>query len=246
MAPQSLNQKRVERYYLDQARKVSSIFPLGEVTAAEHPDFLIHVEDGVIGIEVTELCDQGLRSFAGKQELVVRRAKQRYVAASGSVPVDVTVAFAPEAEAIPGGELIDHLAAFVSENRERFLSRTIEKPYFDHSKGFIYIGIHSVLPDEDPTGRWQGMAAFAKTVAPQELLKEYIEDKNDKVPAYRLSAPIVWLLLVSDQFLGAGELYARPEDLARWRFDFDFDKVLLFTREIGNDGSEVHELQRCF
>jgi hypothetical protein len=246
MASQSLNQKRVERYYLDQARKVSSILPLGEVTAAERPDFLIHAEDGVIGIEVTELCDQRPRSFAGKQQLVVRRAKQRYIAASGSVPVDVTVAFAPQAEGIPGGELIVYLAAFVSENRERFLSRTIKEPYFDHSKGFIHIGIHSTLPGEDPTGRWQGIAAFAKTVAPEELLKEYIAEKNDRVPVYRLSAPVVWLLLVSDQFLGAGELYTRPEDLARWRFDFDFDKVLLLTREIGDEGSEVHELQRCF
>jgi hypothetical protein len=244
MLSQSANQKSVERYYLDQARKASSVFPAGEVTAGERPDFLIHTEHGVIGIEVTELCDQGPRSFAGKQTLVVRKAKRRYESSSNAVPVDVTAAFSPKAEAIPGGDLIRYLGDFVTENRESFLSRTVKNSYFDHSKGFLHIGIHSVLPGHDPTGKWVGMAAFGKTIAPQELLEEYIADKNDKVPVYHLTARVVWLLLVSDQFLGAGELYARPEDLSRWQFDFDFEKVLLFTREIGDEGSSVDELRR--
>jgi hypothetical protein len=43
--------------------------------------------------------------------------------------------------------------------------------------------------------------------------------------------------------LGPGEVYARPEYLAQWKFAFDFEKALLFSREPGG-GGEVVELQR--
>jgi hypothetical protein len=49
---------------------------------------------------------------------------------------------------------------------------------------------------------------------------------------------------VNDQFLGPGEVYARPDHLAQWEFTFDFDKVLLFSREPGG-GGEVIEIQRA-
>lgn len=85
--------------------------------------------------------------------------------------------------------------------------------------------------------------AFSKGVAPRELIELRIAEKNEKVPEYRQSASIVWLLLVSDQFIGPGEVYVRPDHLAQWEFVFDFDKVLLFTREIGG-GGEVVDVQR--
>jgi hypothetical protein len=54
----------------------------------------------------------------------------------------------------------------------------------------------------------------------------------------------VWLLIVNDQFLGPGELYVRPDHLEQWKFQFDFDKVLLFSREPGGTG-EVIEIRRA-
>jgi hypothetical protein len=62
--------------------------------------------------------------------------------------------------------------------------------------------------------------------------------------AGQLSAPEVWLLIVNDQFLGPGELYVRPDHLEQWKFQFDFDKVLLFSREPGGTG-EVIEIRRA-
>jgi hypothetical protein len=54
----------------------------------------------------------------------------------------------------------------------------------------------------------------------------------------------VWLLIVNDQFLGAGEVYARRDHLAQWKFAYGFEKVLLFSREPGG-GGEVIEVQRA-
>ena len=58
---------------------------------------------------------------------------------------------------------------------------------------------------------------------------------------YRIAASEIWLVIVNDQFLGAGEVYARPDHLAKWKFAFDFEEVLLFSREPGG-GGEVIEL----
>lgn len=71
-----------------------------------------------------------------------------------------------------------------------------------------------------------------------------IAEKNARVAEYRLSAPQVWLLIVNDQFLGPGVVYVRLEYLAAWKLTFDFDKVLLFSREPGGTG-EVIEIQRA-
>jgi hypothetical protein len=54
----------------------------------------------------------------------------------------------------------------------------------------------------------------------------------------------VWLLIVNDQFLGPGEVYARPDQLAQWKFPFDFEKVLLFSRERGGTGAVI-EINRA-
>lgn len=45
---------------------------------------------------------------------------------------------------------------------------------------------------------------------PKELLKTRIAEKNRRIADYRLVAPEVWLLIVNDQFLGPGDVYARP------------------------------------
>jgi len=46
-------------------------------------------------------------------------------------------------------------------------------------------------------------------------------------------------LIVNDRFLGAGEVYARAEDVTAWRFAFGFEKVLLFLREPGGSGDVI-------
>jgi hypothetical protein len=52
-------------------------------------------------------------------------------------------------------------------------------------------------------------------------------------------------LIVNDTFLGPGEVYARRDQLAQWKFRFDFDKiVLLFLRAPGGTG-EVIEIKRA-
>lgn len=108
-------------------------------------------------------------------------------------------------------------------------------------QGFCHIGFFEPLR---PEPRWHACRAFDTILASQELLGARIAEKNGRVKDYKLSAPEVWLLIVNDQFLDPGEVYARPDYLAQWKFPFDFDKVLLFSREPGGTG-EVIEIQRA-
>ena len=92
-------------------------------------------------------------------------------------------------------------------------------------RGFLHVGVHDPIHDG---GRWTWMRGFQTTLAPEELLRSCIVGKEFRIGEYRRAADEVWLLIVNDLFLGPGEVYARPEDLARWTFPFSFDKVLVF------------------
>src|SRR5262249_37864103 len=107
-------------------------------------------------------------------------------------------------------------------------------------KGFCHIGIFEPLRDEP---RWHAGRGFDTIVAPKDLIEARIREKNARVREYRRASPEVWLLIVNDQFLGPGEVYARPDHLAEWTFAFDFDKVLLFSREPGGTGAVIEVRQ---
>jgi hypothetical protein len=237
MATRSLGRKkRVETRYVEEAKRASSIFPSGKLDAHERPDFLLFADRGKIGIELTELCREEPRAEAGRLGKVPDRAKKLYGGFPDADPVDVGIAFW-NAENIRFKVLTKSLAEFVYANRNS------KGTGFDKGlpQGYCHIGIHEPLV---AGGRWHGVRAFDTVVAPKELLETRIGEKNGRVPDYRLSAPEVWLLIVNDQFLGPGEVYARPDHLAQWKFNFDFDKVLLFSREPGGSG-EVIEIQRA-
>jgi hypothetical protein len=230
--------KRTESVYLEEARRASSIFPTGDLLPYERPDFLLRCDERTIGIEVTELCREGPRAEGGKLAKVAEKAKERYNQLAANDPAEVSAAFAPNIENLGLNVLVSGLVDFVLANREDmgcFNWNDCELP-----EGYSYIGIHEA---REPKGQWRTFKAFDTTLAPKELIGSRIAEKLLKLPEYRKAARENWLLIVNDRFLGAGEVYARADHVAQWKFAFDFDKVLLFLREPGGTG-EVIEVQR--
>jgi hypothetical protein len=68
--------------------------------------------------------------------------------------------------------------------------------------------------------------------AEKDLIDVCLAEKNPKVPEYRQKATQIWLMIINDQWRGAGEVYVNPEQAATWTFDFPFDKVLLYCRPL--------------
>jgi len=226
---------------MEAARRASSIFPPGELVHQDKPDFLLHTEGGTIGIEVTELCREEPRAEAGRLARVPDKAKAFYSRMPDAQAVDVSAVFSEQVESLRVNDLTTSLAKFVYRNRKNLGSsydQTRDLPI-----GYCYVAIHKPLEYVDPPGHWFAVRASDTALATRELLESRIREKNQRLPEYRLSAPRVWLLIVNDQFLGPGEVYARPEHLAVWEFAFDFEKVLLFSLEPGG-GGEVIEIQR--
>ena len=231
--------KESESAYLNEARRASDIFPLGEFVAHENPDFLITAEGKTYGIEVTELCLEQPRTEAATFQRIPGNAKALYNQLIDAVPVDVSIVYSRQAESLHPNQLAKSLAAFVYEQQ----GKTGVYSWQAVPEGFSRIGIHDVLPTAASGGRWYGFRAFNVEIALRELLERCIARKNARLPAYRGAAGNLWLLIVNDQFLGPGEVYVRPEDLSAWSFTFGFEKVLLFAREAGG-GGKVYELQR--
>jgi hypothetical protein len=159
--------------------------------------------DLTIGIEVTELCREEPRAEAGRLSKVPDRAKELYNRYPQAESVDVSAAFW-RAENVHFNVLTLSLADFVYTNRDakgKGFKRNLPE-------GFCHIGIFQPLRDEP---KWHAGRAFDTIVAPQGLIAARIAEKNGRVKDYKLSASEAWLLIVNDQFLGPGEVYARPD-----------------------------------
>ena len=72
-----------------------------------------------------------------------------------------------------------------------------------------------------------------------EFLTSVIAEKNARLPHYQAVVARVWLLIVVDLFPLSGS-FSVPRTVETWKFSFDFEKVLLFSRE----DTRVFELAR--
>jgi hypothetical protein len=229
-------QKDIERLYLDEARRASTIFPAGDPVEHERPDFLVPLTSGVLGIEVTELCREDPRAEGGRLSNVAPRAEALYLKRPGVKPVNVSPVFSRDAAQMKVGMLAKTLADFVYEHRDDDTSFAWDEV----PKGYYHIG---VFPSTDGHPHWQYFRVGDTVPASRELIGDRIAEKNSRVSEYRAHASEVWLLIVNDLFIGPGEVSVCLDVLAQWTFPSSFDKLLLFERQPGGSG-HVIELQR--
>jgi hypothetical protein len=214
--------KRIEKHYAEEARRASPILPSGELVPYENPDFLLRLDNGTLGIEVTELCREEPRAEAGRLAKIHEKAKALYGRLPDSEPINVSLVFSRRAADVAFKQLANSLVEFVYERRK---NRGI-CPAKDLPEGYCHIGIHAPVEQIDPTGHWYCARAFDTAIAPKELVEFRIAEKNARLADYRLAAAEVWLLIINDQFLGAGQVCVRPDHLAGWKFSFDFENDL--------------------
>jgi hypothetical protein len=227
--------RQIEWQYLDEARRLSEVFPKGEPLEhdGERPDFRFAIPGGILGIEITELCRQEPRTEAARLAIVAPRARDLFHARNGGSPVNVSPVFSDHAVEMTVADLAQSLADFVWAHRDENRSfRWKECP-----TGYLHVGVFS------GEGDWRYFRAGDTELATRDQVGQRIASKDALVPGYRRRATELWLLIVADQFLGPGELYVRPDHLTEWAFDYSFEKVLIFQRQPGGSG-EILEVRR--
>lgn len=229
-------QKRIEGIYLGEARQLSSVFPAAELRPFKpYPDFV--TDDRSLGVEVTELCDPEGRSDGARLSLVVPRAKQLYNSKPDAPPLSVATAMSPHADDMRVDELVNSLVDFVYRHRHE----RGEIPDERLPRGWCHIALHEPFGKQPADCAWPVSRAIHTVLGARELVDERITEKNARVADYRTQVATVWLLIVNNRYLGPGEIYLRPDVITNERFQFAFDKVLVFLRDTGGEG-EIVEL----
>jgi hypothetical protein len=236
------DKKRIERLYLEEARPASTVFPSGDPVPHDPLDFLFGSAGKTLGIEMTELCREDERREGARLGYVAPLAKRLYSKLPGANPVNVSPVFSLDADEFGVKELATGLAEFVYQHQE--INRNLDWYECREAmpKGFFSIGVFPST-DDFPDQSWRYFRSSSTELATQEMIAAVIAEKNARLPEYRKIAGEVWLLIVNDLFLGPGEVCARTDYLAEWTFNFDFDRVLLFSRQPGGSG-EVVELRQ--
>jgi hypothetical protein len=233
------NKKLSERWLIEEARRRSTIFPPGELSAFESPDWLIR--DAFLGIEVTDLLPPKRNSLYSGAQLsafqaeIVQRARAQYFTECAS-DADVLVFFENEWNRKREAQAYAvSLAQFVRRNLP--VDRDCVTLQARHAKDWVE-GI-SVIRISRTGNKWLAAGAAGIPLLEYTDLAARIAAKNKLLPRYRARLPEwkMWLLMATD--IRVLRSVGIPPDITDWRFSFDFEKVLLMPWD-----GEVVELAR--
>lgn len=220
--------KETELLVLAAARSACSIFPSGEVTVGESPDFRIAGETGIVGVELSRVLppprNSSFNSPLAEESLhqdVTRLAEEYYYRTPGATPVKVTVYFWDVERSRNGKrEMAQALSAFVMSHRQQANPVATFDRHDEIPDGF---GVISIVSD---AGTWFCGESVGNSVSGiHRELSTRIAVKNSRVPNYRVNLPDspIWLLLHSG--IAVPESVPIPWGIADWTFEFDFDRV---------------------
>jgi hypothetical protein len=233
----AVTKKKVERAYLELARAWYPAFPSGALVESEAPDFLVSAPEDQLGFEVTQLFQRPSHSaFAPRQiesfrEWIIRRAEEIYLL-SGNPPVDVNAYFSVRpAEKQRKEQLAQAFSQFVRANYPedgRVLNFREGKPTSVLPSGLGAVSI--ARPLLGGSRRWFAGGVGETKLLTYDLVAEVISSKNPLVAEYRARASKVWLLIAVDIFPFSAS-FSVPAKVDTWSFDYDFDQVLLLSRQ---------------
>ena|SRR5215212_6442586 len=229
--------KQVERYYLDTFRDVCGEFPAGEVIDTEEPDFLIKINDELLGVELTELYrkptnpGRPMQAVENITDAIVQEACSIHHAADGPV-LTVRVNFDLSSKRVgkpQRSELASKLAAFVLKTPvEVDSSADLQNDYEDLS----------TFPEEITRIRIQRnrfrsralwtvpRAAFIPRLDAQ-LVQHRINEKNQRVSVYRTKSHQVWLLMVHTLHFSLASTFEYSSEALDHTYESYFDRTFL-------------------
>ena len=226
-----------ERSCIEKTRQLYPWFPPGDVVPGDDPpDFCVDLGDERIAIEETRLFHpRGASAFPRRQietfhRKVMRRAEQRSVQ-EHLPPQDVLACFS------------DRWPLQDAESAAGFLVGFVRTHPVEDCETFGLPGggrIRIMRPRANKIPRWTCNEGGTEPVLDYQLLAQTITRKSAGLPRYRARYERAWLL-VATQLFPLSASFCVPRDIEHWRFEFDFDKVLLLSPQDG----KVFSLLRC-
>jgi hypothetical protein len=216
--------KKIESHYLDRLREAMPDFPSGRIEPTEEPDFLVHGETRIIGIELTELhreTPNGLRpqqALEATRHQTAAKARELYIA-TNSPPVRVSIFFYEDcditkAQVLPLAERIaDLVANHLPENNSSIEIKCGRNNPDSFPKPLMQISVHRFDVITESFFSSPG-ATWVLTLSDADIARA-IEPKEKKYSTYRKQCDEAWLIINAD--IGS---------MSTW-FDFDCDSMAL-------------------
>ena len=238
--------KEIEGHYLDRLRAAVRDFPAGRIQSTEEPDFLVHGETQIIGIELTELHRETPSGAKPQQALeamrhrVVAKAQELHIAAN-LPPVNVSVFMQDgydikKEQVLPLAKIIVKLVATNLPGSNS--SREIEYDWKDPGSfpdPLIKISVHRLDVITKTFFSAPG-ATWVSTLSDADVSRA-IEPKENKYLTYRMKCDEAWLIINAD--IGSMSTWFEFESAALSRpLQTQFQRVLIL-RHFGNQLFEL-------
>ena len=219
--------KNSELIHLLRFKEAYGFFPEGEITPSENPDFTIMLDDGMLGIEHTQIFyEEKDGIIPQEQENIIRkiieRAQKEYINKDGT-PLIISVFF----------NSLDKL-----NNKHIYSLPSILVDLVIKNKWKGSIEYDDGLPDEiglihihhikdlnfvewnNPMSGWIDQMTDDK-------IENVIKGKGLKIERYRKKSNYLWLLIVADGF-NSSSLFSYKGMFKNKIYETDFDKVFIF------------------
>ena len=233
----SNDKKRKERFFLDRFLECRKIVPT-LVEERESPDFLLHLNDKTVGVEVTFLHIRDSSPEPLIQEVesvtdgITSDAEDLYHASDG-IPVHVTVLFGfnfrPKAVRWKGVSrgLVDIVRGMGLNPGESGEWRSWDEENWDHPLAGSIDRLYAWAVPDPEMARWR--VARAGWVAPltPEHLQRPIAKKSSKIGAYKDAAPENWLLIVANG-MKPSQSFDVPRDFPANEVSSPFERTFFY------------------
>ncbi len=252
------NQEKKEKKewaIINMFRSCYPYFPLGDLEKSESPDFLVHTDDKLIGIELTELKYEredklfNLRAhedfltymMEDAQHIVEQQCEFKLmVEALFTDDISPTVLMVnEEARLLVRQGLAESIAKVVLDN---IPDSTGMKYKVDRSSKYGYQNLPSKIQSitiSNVTGRWHDSlwyAAIATKVKPLSIssVSQRLVAKNFKLQKYNPACDEQWLVIIQNSFLMSSSYNSvSAKDALEHIYRSKFDKVFVFERSEG-------------
>jgi hypothetical protein len=227
----------LERAHLDLFISLRGDFPPGTIErlTAPAPDFGIHTEDGVIGVEITRIfMSQEAHRQERESDYIIRRAQQ-IAEGLGCPPV---YAFFGDGESTPSKAGREDAANALAEAVLKNLPPPDGKTELDWQQLWqrpVYKFAKTVRIHRNPhlkNHRWQASRVGVVHEDSSGFLQKEIDRKSARLPEYRKHCTTCWLLIVAESEHPSA--FFEPNEVSRTAmYDFSFDRVFFLDALLG-------------